>query len=117
MLRMLIALPPNPVRFPPERRWACGTVLCRTPVGPDLPTEARCRLALLTTGHPANFLLKYIDNLDTNRCSTAGASHEALEWSGYVGESTVTGAARTAPRVAWLVCRAAALGCATDGPR
>ena len=32
MLRMLIALPPHPVRFPPERRWTCGTVLCRTPV-------------------------------------------------------------------------------------
>ena len=55
-----------------------------------LAHEARCRMALPTTGQPApaNFLLKYIDNLYANRCSTAGASHEALEWSGYVGEST-----------------------------
>ena len=69
MFRMLIALSPPPVRFPPGRGWGCDTVLCRTPVGPDLPTEARCRLALPTrtpTGQPANYLPKIIDTFYTN---------------------------------------------------
>ena len=68
-----------------------------------LAHEARCRMALPTTGQPApaNFLLKYIDNLYANRCSTAGASHEALEWSGYVGESTRLGNQGGTPSQAW----------------
>ena len=65
---MLIALPPLPARFLPERDCACGAVLCCTPVGPSLSTEAKCRLALPTPGQPAEYLLKkIIDKSYTHR--------------------------------------------------
>ena len=48
----LIALPPFPARFPPERDWAYSAILFCTPVGPNSLTEARCRLVLLTSGQP-----------------------------------------------------------------
>ena len=63
-------LPPPSTRFP---RAGLGMRCCLlpharcTPVTPSLSTEAaRCRLALPTTGQPANYLLKIIDTFYTN---------------------------------------------------
>ena len=62
----LIAKPPLPARFPPEREAYSAVLFC-TPVGPSFSTEAKCRLALPTPGQPAKYLLKQIiDNLYTS---------------------------------------------------
>ena len=53
----LAALLPFPARPPPERDWTCSALLCCTSAGPSSLTKARCSLVLLTSVHPATYLL------------------------------------------------------------